>query len=368
MYLILAVPESATDAGMGLLPMLWQETHSLGREFSDQTEKQALMRSWLDSCVNEHETTCSDTHGTKQEFLRLIDETYFGVIDVLDIQFKSLPKLVLSDGTRYPERYVALSYVWGKGSKQGRYFTTGATVMTHIKRGGLAAAWAKLPRTIQDAVLLVNRLGQRYLWVDSLCIAQDNERAWKNNAKAMHLIYGHAYSTICAADGDAESGLRAAAPMLRATPRIQGGYYTKGTAQDDEEDSDTTTISTQYAHGIRILVTRPLEVVIHDSEWSKRAWTFQEQILSRRCLIFAEGRVHFQCRFAGISEDIWTDSKGNGWSLNRTKSPLQSPSLLKRRPIWFYMNHTRLLLAGALQWRKIFWQHLKASRVFWNKT
>lgn len=345
-YLVLAVRESTSDSGMGPLPMPWQETHSLGREFSDQAEKQAVMRGWLNSCANEHKDTCSSRSGTRHDFLKLIGETYFGVIDVLDMQLKSLP-MIDDDGIRYPDRYVALSYVWGEGSKRSCYVTTDATVKAHIRPGGLAAPWAKLPRTIQDAVLLVNRLGLRYLWVDALCISQNNERAWENNAKAMHLIYGHAYFTICAADGDAESGLKAAAPTLQAT---QQGWspFTNGTPQDQSYYDDTIPISTQYAHGLRILVTRPLDVVIQDSKWSKRAWTFQEQILSCRCLIFAEGRVYFQCRLAGISEDIWTDSKGNGWSLNRTNSPLQSPSLLKGRPIWFYMKFTQQYTSRCL--------------------
>lgn len=309
------------------------------------------MRDWLDMCVHGHGETCSDTHGTSRDFLKLIDETYFGVIDVLDMQLKSLPTLQQPDGTRSPDKYVALSYVWGKGSERTRYVTTAATVSTHIKRGGLAAAWAKLPRTIQDAILLVNRLGQRYLWVDSLCITQGNEMSWENNAKAMHLIYGHAYFTICAADGDSESGLRAASTMLRGTQYLRSAHI-NGETQGQEKYDDLTPMSTQYARGIRILVTRPLEVVIHDSEWSKRAWTFQEQILSRRCLIFAEGRVYFQCRRAGISEDIWTDSNGNGWSLNRPTSPLQSPSLLKRRPVWFYINFTRSYTSRCLTMAK----------------
>lgn len=89
----------------------------------------------------------------------------------------------------------------------------------------------------------------------------------------------------------------------------------------------------EYSPGTRILVTRPLDVVIYDSTGSKRAWTFQEQILSRRCLIFEEGRIYFQCRFVGISEDIRTDSSRNVWSPNRTDSPLQSLDEMKRRPI-----------------------------------
>ncbi|KAI3398376.1 hypothetical protein diail_9468 [Diaporthe ilicicola] len=336
-YIILVVPSSHTEGKQ-------HGTHSLGREFFDPTEKQVLLRHWLDSqaCCRDHKDTCEDTHGNSDSFSQLVGETYFGVIDVLDMCLVRLPK---EKDSELPKRYVALSYVWGKDLPGTRYTTTESTVMLHMKPGGLASAWPKLPKTIQDAIWLTSRLGERYLWVDSLCIVQDNQRSWAMNAKAMHLIYGHAYFTICAADGDARKGLRAVGPMLQA---MHSARHPGIRIEDQPYDSDIVPISAQYAAGIRLLAVRPLDVVVNDSEWSKRAWTFQEQILSRRCLIFAEGRAYFQCRFARISEDIWTDSRGNGWSQNRTNSLLQSPKLLSSRPIWFYMEFVRLYTSRCL--------------------
>lgn len=67
-----------------------------------------------------------------------------------------------------------------------------------------------LPKVIQDAIELTRRLGLRYIWIESLCIVQDDVRAWKLNNEVMDLIYNNATLTICAADGkNAESGLRA---------------------------------------------------------------------------------------------------------------------------------------------------------------
>lgn len=345
-YLVLAVPPGRPgQIRNSLFPPL-QDTHSLGRVFHDHAEKQTLMRHWLSSCCDEHQSTCESTHGNTEDFMQIVEGTYFGVIDVLEMCLTQLPRE--KDTQRRPKRYVALSYVWGR-SLEKPYVTTEYNVMAHVMPGGLATVWSKLPRTIQDAILLVSRLGERYLWVDSLCIAQDDRRSWYNNAKAMHLIYGHAYFTICAADGDASQGLRAVGPMLR---EFQSFHYPNGNGEYPTDYGDTTPLSVQYADGLRILVTRPLDVVIHDSTWSKRAWTFQEQILSRRCLIFAEGRVYYQCRFAKVSEDIWTDNKGNGWSLNRTNSPLQSPDQIKSRPIWFYMNFVRQFTGRHLTMEK----------------
>ncbi|KAI1769549.1 hypothetical protein GGR53DRAFT_4294 [Hypoxylon sp. FL1150] len=106
-------------------------THSLEREFYNYTEKQALIRGWLDLCQHEHGDTCNESHGTYEEHLRLVGETYFGEIDVVDVQHKAL--LVDKESGR-PARYVALSYVWGSDRKGSRYMTTKTTVMTHIRR------------------------------------------------------------------------------------------------------------------------------------------------------------------------------------------------------------------------------------------
>lgn len=317
--------------------------HFLGREFSDQKEKQALIKSWLDLCLKEHGLPCLDTHDTEGEFMELVKETYFGVIDVTDMQLKGLP---IKEGK--PERYVALSYVWGREPHDEQPYTTvRANVMTHILHGGLETAWDKLPRRIQDAILLVSRLGERYLWVDSLCIVQDSDSSWHLNARAMHLVYGNAYFTICAADGDSSTGLCAVKPILRAMRpaeplREAMSNMSLNGGQNSENSCNSKPMSADCAPGVRLMVTRPLEVVINDSAWNKRAWTFQERILSRRCLVFAEGRVYFQCRTTGISQDIYTDGQGSGWSLDRTNSPLRTLRELQQRPLWFYMKYVKM--------------------------
>jgi hypothetical protein len=67
-----------------------------------------------------------------------------------------------------------------------------------------------------------------------------------------------------------------------------------------------------------------------------RAWTFQERLLSRRCLIFAQGQVFFQCRSTAMSEDIWSDSPAAGWSIELAKSPQQMLSSMSERPLQTY--------------------------------
>ncbi|KAI0168751.1 heterokaryon incompatibility protein-domain-containing protein, partial [Pestalotiopsis sp. NC0098] len=320
-YMVLVTPKGSRRINSDAYAASAKESHFLGRGLVDNKEKQALMKSWIDICVEKHGANCRNTDAMKPDFKKLIRSTFFGVVDVVDMQLKPLP---IVNGK--PERYVALSYVWGKSHLRDKpYTTTRANVMTRIQHGGLENAWERLPRTIQETILLVARLGERYVWIDSLCIVQDSVTSWELNAKAMHLVYGNAHFTICAADGDADAGLRASSSTLHLPP-----------------------LTAECLPNVRLLVSRPPEAVIEDSMWNKRGWTFQERLLSHRCLIFAEGQVYFQCRSTVMSQHIFTDGGVNGWSLDWTNAPLRTLGELPRRAFWFYMKCVPLYTGRTL--------------------
>jgi hypothetical protein len=90
----------------------------------------------------------------------------------------------------WSESYVALIYVWGPPSGD----------------------W---PQTILDAVEVMKRLGEQYLWVDRLCINQSNLQERQFLISKMDAIYEGAEFTIVAAAGDARTGL----PGVTTTPR-----------------------------------------------------------------------------------------------------------------------------------------------------
>jgi hypothetical protein len=210
--------------------------------------------------------------------------------------------------------YVALSYVWG--SKKN-YTTDISNIRVHQQQGSLETFLSEIPRVIRDAMDLVRRLGFRYLWVDSLCIVQNSKRSWNLNSRVMNLIYGNASLTICAADGsDAWLGLKAL----------------------DSTKHSTSQYIEECVPGVRLMVSQLAETGINSSVWNTRAWTFQERLLSRRCLIFTEGRVFFQCRSSTMSEDLVSESRGAGWSLDLAKALPQILGELKRRPIRVYIN------------------------------
>ncbi|KAK8084490.1 hypothetical protein PG997_005761 [Apiospora hydei] len=332
-YVVLVPPQSSTPSAAcsSWQPISQPNAPSQQSDTKADTDVQALIEAWVGTCLQKHQGSCDATHNSTEEFKSLVEETYFGVIDVVDMQLKELP---MEDGR--PDPYVALSYVWGQEIRgNSDYVSTRATVMKYITPGGLQQVWERLPQTIQDSILLVRRLGCRYLWIDAFCIVQDSGSSWKLNSEAMHLIYGNALFTICAADGDGcSAGLRAAWPML--WPDNSDGDPAEPTK------SDADPIRVECTPGMWLTVTRPLETVVDSSIWNTRAWTFQERILSRRCLIFAEGRVYYQCRVNRISQDTYTNAKNNESSFGRTHSSIQPLGDIQQRPIWCYMKYVSM--------------------------
>ncbi|KAK0713670.1 heterokaryon incompatibility protein-domain-containing protein [Lasiosphaeria miniovina] len=327
-YLLFVQPKNSRVQASNALDILDPGKEFQGRDFS-HGGIQALITKWIDICEHKHGATCGPIEGIVA-FHHLMQQTSFGVIDVVKLQLTELPY----DGDiSHPHRYVALSYVWGpRRPGDGDHRTLRNNIYDRIRRGGLdGQVFDMLPRTIRDAIRLVRDLGERYLWIDSLCIVQDSDTSWQQNAKNMDLIYGNAHFTICAADGgDADVGLVAA-----------------GFGADKSPDA---LLKETILPGLELLVSRPLEEVVHSSTWNSRAWTFQERILSRRCLVFVEGRVYFQCRGANMSQDVYPGGLGNEevWSLDWRDSPLRTLRDAKERPIWFYMKCVSLYTGRRL--------------------
>jgi Heterokaryon incompatibility protein (HET) len=69
--------------------------------------------------------------------------------------------------------YVALSYVWGQTDKP-RLKLESHNEEALSQPMALKLYASKIPNTIRDAITVVRKLGERYLWVDSLCILQDD--------------------------------------------------------------------------------------------------------------------------------------------------------------------------------------------------
>jgi len=201
------------------------------------------------------------------------------------------------------QRYAALSYVWGKEPSL-------MALRQNIDRlqhpGALdIRPWAKpvagdpipvqFPQTISHAIGLTRQLGIPLLWVDALCIVQDDDTERQHQLDRMGSIYANAYVTLVAAGGTARSGLLGICghtipmPRVLKTPR----YLTHKGRKNDS-------LHREIAKAHRRVT---------DSVWSQRGWTFQEQIFSRRLLILDATSVTWECHCAVWVEGLEPEEK-----------------------------------------------------------
>ncbi|KAJ8059753.1 hypothetical protein OCU04_011393 [Sclerotinia nivalis] len=126
---------------------------------------------------------------------------------------------------------------------------------------------------------LARRLGIRYLWVDTLCIVQDDQQERSRQISLMGNIYNNSTLTIAAAAGkNPHAGLYGISP--RAGRPIEK-YRIK-----DPDESMFLTLS---------LCLPSLCQEVRKSKWYTRGWTYQEQCLSQRCIYFTTDEIFFQC-------------------------------------------------------------------------
>lgn len=229
---------------------------------------------WLDQCIHSHQRCQQPSEGNVGDVLRRLP------VRVLDLRPSK------STGANSPQLtedfcgpYVALSHCWGNT----RHIVTEMNNIECHKKG---IPLQQLPKTLQDAIFFTKGIGLRYLWIDSLCIIQDDINDWKNEAAKMSDVYRNAYCTIAAAGSNDD----------------QEGVFIKRSEQDVcvlRYNAANTYIAATYASDDVAAM-----VELHKSPLSKRAWTLQERLLSQRTIHFTTSRVIWECQSKLETEDL----------------------------------------------------------------
>ncbi|PSN74253.1 HET-domain-containing protein [Corynespora cassiicola Philippines] len=175
-------------------------------------------------------------------------------------------------------RYLALSYVWG-GPQE---FQNVRAIDTKLQLPG-SLLKHPLPKTIEDAILLTSNVGERFLWVDSLCIVQDDGEAKMVQINAMDQVYSCAIAAIVAIDGrSCHDGL----PGVRSTE----GRWKQHTIS---------------VRGIRLANKQINGRAGRECVWTTRGWTYQEHALSQRCIHFDSDGLQFESEDGLFVEDVY---------------------------------------------------------------
>jgi hypothetical protein len=159
---------------------------------------------------------CATFHGTHSGCLlpvgRPVASTFPG-LQVLRLVDVSEGNMCLIEMAQHVPRYIALSYVWGEVAN---FRLTKANRPALMTPGALSRVWMSLPATLRDAITLTQKLGARYLWVDSLCLLQNDTGDLDRGVAVMDHIYERAWLTVVAACGhDANAGLPGVQPGSR---------------------------------------------------------------------------------------------------------------------------------------------------------
>ncbi len=219
-------------------------TQGTGREVADLVDL-GRVRDWIEICRSRHGDACE-----KPGWLDNLEPA--SGLRVIDVVGKKIVSAIPGC------RYLALSYVWGESTL---LLKRGVALKSNIERlgedGGLAVL--DLPRTIRDAITLTKELGEQYLWVDALCIVQDDLEDLQRQTATMDSVFSGAALTIAAAAGDdADHGLPGLSECFRRNPPRKIRLTEK------------------------LSLLRKADHELNESSWESRGWTFQERLLSRR--------------------------------------------------------------------------------------
>ncbi|KAI1322090.1 heterokaryon incompatibility protein-domain-containing protein [Xylariaceae sp. FL0255] len=245
-----------------------------------------LMKSWIHRCRYDHGHECE----TPSWFKELNTASPKWLIDVTQ------GCIVPSELDTSP--YLTLSYTWGQ-VEQLRNTVSNLPLLR--KPGALTNVGiaTDIPDTVSNAIQLTRKLGFKRLWVDSLCITQDDATELQSHLRNMHGIYANSFLTIVAAHGeDANNGLKGLRDI--SVPRnINHEIVSLGCGMTIQNCDAVSGLGCSY---------------------HQRAWTFQEFVFSKRRLYFRNGIVEWQC-----SQSRWLEYL----------RPLPGTDLLMRSPeLW----------------------------------
>jgi hypothetical protein len=231
----------------------------------------SLVQGWQQRCISEHGLKCSNPWKIKPARPAWMIDAHNNCI---------LPGNIVP----MDSNYIAMSYRWNNanGFKVDVNLLPTLLQPNSLERPEISS---RLPPIIRDAIQLTRNVGERYIWIDDLCIVHggDDPNSTKHQLDLMGAIYASASMTIVATDGDAEYGL----------PGVNGSAESRNLHQQ---------IIPFGSNDETIVVRRSKDFGL-ETEYHQRAWTYQEYELASRKLIFAENEIHWLCQGARWHED-----------------------------------------------------------------
>ncbi|KAI1455372.1 HET-domain-containing protein [Annulohypoxylon moriforme] len=250
---------------------IWDFTKPLGKRDklparTDSEETFTQIQEWLKECGTTH-TMCKlgANGGLPTRLLDLNEVVLAGIARLVEVK-----DISVEDG-----KYACLSHCWGGGTAENAKTTKKS--LEGMKQGILVE---NLPKTFRHAIVVTRKIGVRYLWIDSMCILQDDELDWDRESKKMATIYRNSFITI-------------AATWSRDSTQ---GFFHPSSRSDPYPFKCLTANGQPFDLYIRPILPhheRNLESKFYPLLY--RAWAYQERLLSSRYLHFTLREVVWEC-------------------------------------------------------------------------
>ncbi|PMD49345.1 HET-domain-containing protein [Hyaloscypha bicolor E] len=212
-------------------------------------------------------------------------------------------------------RYLALTHCWGKRPMP---LLANLNNLDSLLQN---IPFENLSKTFQDAIIATRRLGFQYIWIDSLCILQDDDDDWINEAAHMGSIYSGCFLNLVAADA----------------PDGAAGCFFERDPTAKFQLRDTSNGNTYPC------LLNKSEYLSHTSIL-KRGWCFLETLLAPRSLYFCKSQLLWECRTLQTCEIL---PKVLSWT------PPVHRSVISWDEDFLEAEHLHILRRMAYEWLKI---------------
>ncbi|KAK1071007.1 hypothetical protein LTR74_003656 [Friedmanniomyces endolithicus] len=214
-------------------------------------------------------------------------------------------------------QYVDLSHCWGDPATVPK--TMRETLLQHC----MEIPDEVLSTTFRHAIQITRGLDIRYIWIDALCIVQNDPEDWAREAAKMRTVYSDAFLTIAAASASDGTG--------GCFHSREGGEEYQYPGQPGVETNTYVRLPVDHSFFDALSAGVQAHRSVERFSLATRKWIFQERMLSRRVLYFTRYELAWECRTETACEcdgaDCLATPHNSGYTLAKPKSSFPNTAL-----------------------------------------
>ncbi|KAK2028969.1 heterokaryon incompatibility protein [Colletotrichum zoysiae] len=265
---------------------------------ANSQEQISLLKHWIQSCESTH-------HACRRHDGQATSDMPTRLVKVTD------PIRLLNSCTIEPTLYIALSHCWGQLKEKERF----CLYQRNHSELEVQIGFDRLPKTFRDAIMVTRGLGIEYIWIDTLCIIQDDANDWVKESSKMETVFSAAYCTLSAASAASSlEGFLSPRPS-RPCVRLQ---------MEDSRDLYFCPHIDDFHRDVEL------------AEINRRGWVLQERALSRRSIYYSKTQVYWEC-----GDGIRCETMGR---LYNSKAAFLGDANFPRSALEYYRDGRQLLI------------------------